>query len=189
MADNLITNLQRHLDLPPLYKVDAASKKYLVAPGNSAKPDRFAQAAVPATIIALYAYSRTDGGALAILQAGPGNNWVSYLFTDKKETLIRRLASYSGLSLAELGAWINRIASETIRLIREEAGEIKAVKEMLARLRDRALVYLPPDLQLEGLLTEGSVEGPKEEESAAPGIMQSISASFSGSDADEKTTG
>jgi NTP pyrophosphatase (non-canonical NTP hydrolase) len=155
MSDDLITNLQRHLDLPPLYEVDAASKKYLVAPGSSTKPDRFAQAAIPATIIALYAYSRTDGGALAILQAGPGNNWVSYLFTDKKETLIRRLASYSGLSLAELGEWINRIASETIRLIREEAGDIKAVKEILAQLRDRALVYLPPDLQLEELLNRG----------------------------------
>jgi hypothetical protein len=186
MPDDLITSLQRHLDLPPLYEVDAASKKYLAEP--SAKPDRFAQAAVPATIIALYAYSRTDGGALAILQAGPGNNWVSYLFTDKKEALIRRLASYSGLSLVELGERINRIAAETIRLIRAQATDIKAVKEMLAQLRDKALRYLPPDLQFEELLGEGPAEDAKKEESGAPGIMQAISASFSGRDADEKTT-
>ncbi|MBV9988848.1 MAG: hypothetical protein JO301_14310 [Chitinophagaceae bacterium] len=185
MLADLITSLQQNLGLPPLYKRDEALGKYRNAAGENVQPNRFSQSVIPATIIALYAYSRTDGGARAILQAGPANNWASYLFTDKKETITRRLASYSGSPLAEIGDAINRVAGEMIKLITAGTTEIAGVQEALGQLRTEALNYLPPDLQLEELLADAAANNNAQED--PPGIMQAISASFSGADSDEKT--
>lgn len=160
MAADLIQKVQQNLDYPPLHKIDPNTEKIQSDKGDM-RPDRFSQATIPATLIALCMYGQTEQGAEAILHADLSNNWAKVIFADTKEDVARRIASYSGYSLKEVTESINQIADECIRLIRERVtanGTQADVQELLRGIRPEVLTFLPTDLRVGELLDDPSLD-------------------------------
>jgi hypothetical protein len=185
MATDLIQQVQQNLDYPPLHKIDPNTEK-IKTNQEDTRPDRFSQATIPATLIALCMYGQTQQGAYAILHADLSNNWSKVLFADVKEDMVRRIASYSGYSLTEVTGSINQIADESIRLIRErvtEKGTQADVQDLLQGIRPGVLTFLPTDLQVGELLSDPALDDKTHRmEGPVSSLMHKISAAFTGPD-------
>jgi hypothetical protein len=183
MAIDLIQKVQQNLDYPPLHKIDPNTDKVKTADEDT-RPARFSQATIPATLTALCMYGESDQGAEAILHADLSNNWIKVLFADTKEDIARRIASYSGYSLAEVTDSINQIADESIRLIRErvtESGTITDVQDLLRGIRTEVLTFLPADLRVGELLNDPALDDKTHKmEGPVSNLMHKISAIFTG---------
>lgn len=192
MASDLIMQIQQNLGYPPLHKIDPNTEKIQPGKGDM-RPDRFSQATIPATLIALCMYGQSEQGAEAILHADLSNNWSKVLFADVREDLVRRIASYSGYSLTEVTGSINLVADESIRLIRErvtEKGTVSDVQDLLRGIRPDVLTFLPTDLKVGELLNDPALDDKTHRmEGPISNLMHKISAAFTGpAEKDENTS-
>lgn len=188
MSINLLHAVQKNLGYPPLKKVDANTQVVIVEAGKPHE-DRFSQATIPAVLIALYKYSRTDDGAKAILFGELSADWTTFIFADRREKAIKEIAAYSGHSADEVIEKLNRIAKEAVRLVRENVttGDILDIKKVLADTRNDVLPYLPEDLQMGSVLHDNTLDDRTNKmEGPISSLMHAIGGSFSGSDSDEK---
>jgi hypothetical protein len=183
MATDLIQQVQQNLDYPPLHKIDPNTERIKTA-DDETRPDRFSQATIPATLTALCMYGESEQGAEAILHADLSNNWSKVLFTDAREDVVRRIASYSGYSLTEVTESINQVADESIRLIRErvtEKGTRTDVQDLLRSIRPEVLTFLPTDIRVGELLNDPSLDDKTHKmEGPVSNLMHKISAIFTG---------
>ena len=118
MSINLIEKIQSNLFYPPLQKIDPNTQEVVA---DDTKPDEhpFSQAAIPAILTGLYKYVTTDTGAESILRGDISADWVSQIFSDSKNEVVEKIASYSGLPVESSLERMNDIANEAVRLIRE----------------------------------------------------------------------
>jgi hypothetical protein len=183
MATDLIQQVQQNLDYPPLHKIDPNTER-IKTDDRESRPDRFSQATIPATLTALCMYGDSDQGAEAVLHADLSNNWSKVLFADVKEDVVRRIASYSGYSLAEVTDSINQVADESIRLIRErvtENGTKTDVQDLLRGIRNEVLTFLPADLRVGVLLNDPALDDKTHKmEGPVSNLMHKISTIFTG---------
>ena len=188
MTVNLLQAVQENLGYPPLHKVDANTEK-IIADEKNPEEDRFSQSAIPAVLTAFFTYSRTDEGAEAILHSQLTNGWANFIFGDHKSGIVKSIADYSDHRTEDALKKINSVASETVRVIRQQvtaSGEIEDVKNLLAHSQQDVLLYLPAALRVGKLLYDDTLDDKTHKmEGPVSSLMHSIGGSFAGSGNDK----
>ena len=98
MSINLLEDIQSKMGYPALQKIDPNTQEVTK---DSSTPDEhlLSQAAIPAVLTALYNFSRSDVGALTILQYSSLTVWTDRIFSDNKEAIIQKIAAYSNYTI------------------------------------------------------------------------------------------
>ncbi|MCW3088666.1 MAG: hypothetical protein JWQ78_2052, partial [Sediminibacterium sp.] len=160
MSVNLLHALQEKLGCPPLQKVDANTQEVKPAAGAQ-RQELFCQAAIPAVLTALYRYSRADAGAAAIRSEDLSHDWLKPAFADQRDTIVSRIAAYSGYLDSEVVTKLNEVARQAVSIIREQLNPhstVMEVKTLLGDSRNDFLPYLPASLQLGPLLNDDTLD-------------------------------
>ena len=118
MALDLLQTVQQNLNFPPLQKIDPNTQE-VKHDSNTPNEHRFSQAAIPAILTGLYAYSAKDDNAEAILRGDLSSDWVSKIFGNRKQEVVEKISQYSFYGREELsGGKLNDIATEAVRVTR-----------------------------------------------------------------------
>lgn len=159
MAINLIKLIQENLGYPPLQKIDPNTEKPANDDVKAARP--FSQAAIPAVVTGFYKFVQSDEGAQEFLSASTDTNWVSKIFSDNESDVVQSVNEYASSSNEDAVANMNRIATETVKLVKENLSghaEIKDVKAFFINQRNDILLYLPTELRLGDLLHDNTLD-------------------------------
>ncbi|MBL0355815.1 MAG: hypothetical protein IPP72_02530 [Chitinophagaceae bacterium] len=182
MSINLLETVQKKLGYPALQKIDPNT---LAVAENAATPDehRFSQAAISATLTALYKYVQSDEGAAVVLRGGNSTDWVSEIFHGNQRQVLQTIASYSKQPKEVINLKLNEIAGEAIKITKENlpsnAGIIE-VKSFFSTQINTILLYLPAGLNMGTLLNDdGLDDNTNKMEGPVSGLMRSIGAAFS----------
>ncbi len=182
MSINLLEAVQQNLGYPQLQKIDTTTDK--VAENNKTPDeDKFSQAAIPAVLTALYRYVQSDDGAEAVLNGDGILNWTARIFDDNRKEVIETISSYAAQSKEEPVAKMNAIASEAVKITKEniaaDAG-IKGVKAFFGAQKNNILLYLPPALNMGELLHDNTLDdNTNKMQGPISSLMNTIGAAFS----------
>jgi hypothetical protein len=182
MSIDLLETVQKNLGYPPLQKIDPNTQA-VAANEKTAAEDRFSQAAIPATLTALYKYVQADAGAAEVLRGDPSTNWADKIFPENKEVILNSIASYSKQTDQAVHLKLNEIAAEAVKLTRQQlpanAG-IKEVKLFFSNQRNNILLYLPATLNMGSLLNDDTLDdNTNKMEGPISSLMHSIGNAFS----------
>lgn len=182
MSINLLETVQQNLGYPPLQKIDPNTQE-VTAEEKTAAEDKFSQAAIPAVLTALYKYVQSDEGAEDFLQSGHSSNWIGKIFDENKKEVIQVISAYAKQSSEEPDIKMNAIASEAVKLVKENLAEgagIKEVKLFFSNQKNTILLYLPAALNMGELLHDNTLDdNTNKMEGPISSLMQSIGAAFS----------
>lgn len=161
MATSLVESIQKSLGYPELHKIDPNTQA-VKHKESEEEPKHFAQAAIPTVLIGLYKYGSTEKGSADILRGNFSTNWLDLFFTNKKDEVISKVSSYSGINEADTAQKLGEIADEAISIIRENTPDKNAsftdVKSYVAQQRNNILVYLPPELQISTVVEDSTLD-------------------------------
>ena len=129
MSINLLEAVQQNLGYPPLQKIDTATDQVRE---NVKTPDehKFSQAAIPAVLTAMYRFVQSDEGAKDVLQKDVATDWVKIIFDDNRKEAIEKIAAYAVQSKESAISKMNAIASEAVKVVRENLTEDAGMKEV-----------------------------------------------------------
>ena len=187
MSINLLETVQQNLGYPALQKIDPNTQQVVVDDKTPAE-DKFSQAAIPAVLTALYRYVQTDEGATAFLRGNNSTNWVGQIFDDNKKEVVQTISAYAKQSNADPVEKINAIATEAVKVVKEnlssDAG-VKEVKLFFSNQKNNILLYLPAALNMGDLLHDASLDdNTNKMEGPISSLMQSIGNVFSNTTTD-----
>ena len=183
MAINLLQVIQQNLNFPPLKKIDPNTQE-VKADTDTPNEHRFSQAAIPAILTGLYAYSAKDQNAEAILRGDLSSDWVSKIFGDRKNAVVDKISQYSFYGSDELsGGKLNEVATEAVRVTRDHmkpGASIKDVKDFLSAQTTQWLPYLPAALHMGELVNEEALDdNTNKMEGPISSLMHKIASAFS----------
>ena len=182
MSINLLKTVQENLGYPPLKKVDPNIQDVSLDP-TVPDSNRFAQAAIPSVLIALYRFLKTDEGANAILGENNSTIWVDNLFGDRKAEAVNNIASYSFYKQPNAEADMNKIANEAIKILKEKAtgaDQVKSIETTMTAERDGILPYLPAVLNMGKILDDETLDDKTNKmEGPISSLMHKIETGFS----------
>lgn len=184
MSINLIESVQQNLDYAPLKKIDPNTATTVSDTGEFTTPEnKFAQAAIPAVLTALFNYVQSDEGATAILQQDNGTDWVSKIFDEKKQEVVQTISNYDLQASTSPVYRMNEIAAEAVKLVKENCGKDAGIKEVKLFFKNQVntiLLYLPPELHLGSLLQHDALDDSTNKmEGPISSMMKSIGSAFS----------
>lgn len=191
MSINLITEIQRNLSYPELEKIDPNTEEPKHKESDVASKT-FSQAAIPAVLTGLYKYVQTDEAAVVILQGQDDRNWVEKFFGEDAGMVVQNIIAYSSNPVDEdyVTVKMNAIATEAIRLIRENIksdADVKELKTFVTDQRNNILLYLPPELHLGDHLQDNTLDdNTNKMEGPVSSLMQNIGSIFSSPVTDEE---
>ena len=189
MSINLLEDIQSKMGYPPLQKIDPNTQEVTK---DSSTPDEhlLSQAAIPAVLTALYNFSRSDVGALTILQYSSLTVWTDRIFSDNKEAIIQKIAAYSNYTIENATNKMNSIAAHAVNDIKEKLPDNATahdVKKFLADQRNNILPFLPAVLQMGELLHDNTLDDRTHKmEGPVSSLMHAIGGGFSNGDIVEK---
>jgi hypothetical protein len=190
MATNILHAIQKNLGYPVLQKIDANTQE--VAHKDTAGEDRFGQAAIPAVLIALYEYTRSDEGSERILHGDVAGSWITLIFNGYVNEAVKKVSVYAEQSFDDSLQKMNAIADEAVRLIKERVGAggtLTEVKNLLAHQRNDVLPYLPASMQIGSLLNDSTLDDRTNKmQGPISSLMHAIGNGLSGSGVKEDTT-
>jgi hypothetical protein len=183
MALDLLQTVQQNLNFPPLQKIDPNTQEVKLD-SNTPNEHRFSQAAIPAILTGLYAYSAKDENAETILRGDLSSDWVSKIFGNRKQEVIEKISQYSFYGREELsGGKLNDIATEAVRVTRDQmkpGATIKEVKDFLSAQTTNLLPYLPAALHMGELVNEEALDdNTNKMEGPVSSLMHKIGSAFS----------
>ncbi len=189
MSINLLEVIQSKMGYPPLQKIDPNTQE-VTKDKNSPDEHLFSQAAIPAVLTALYNFSRSDIGALTILQYSSLTDWTDRIFSDNKERIIQKIAAYSNYTIENATNKLNSIAAHAVTDIKENVPEQATahdVKKFLADQRNNILPFLPAVLQMGEMLHDDTLDDRTHKmEGPVSSLMHAIGGRFSDGDIVEK---
>ena len=181
MSINLLESVQQNLGYAPLHKIDPNTQDN--SWDKTPLENRFAQAALPAVLTALYLCSQSDECAKEILENESACNWMDKIFVDNTRPAIQIIADYSGQTTEETVTRMNVIANEAVRVVKTqlpEASGIKDVKLFFSNQRNNILLYLPSALHMGELLHDNVLDdNVNKMEGPISSLMKSIGSAFS----------
>ncbi len=185
---DLIKKLCDTLGFEHIEKIEPVHEE-LVSGTPKAPAQLFAQAAIPAVLIALYKHSASDEGALNI-KSVERNTTPQLLFQDNYAKIVSEIAAYSGVpeTLVEenLPKVIDASVKEVEALASENTDEVLDVKEILAAEKTNALTYLPPQIGLGEVLNDNTIDdNVNKMEGPVSSLLKSIGNVFNKPDNDE----
>ncbi|MBK6828902.1 MAG: hypothetical protein IPG86_19525 [Chitinophagaceae bacterium] len=185
MSVNLVSLVQQNLGYPELLKMDANTQEAVIDTALPAE-DRFSQAAIPAVLITIYKYSRSDEMAEKLLKDEQVVSWMSEMQKNAPGEMIQVVADYAGIPLEESSNRMNAIAAESVRLIKQDIGEkgtILDLKNLMANQRNFILPYLPASMQLGTMLDDSTLDDRTNKmQGPVSGLMHVIGNKLAGSD-------
>jgi H+/gluconate symporter-like permease len=191
MSINLLEAVQQNLRYPPLQKIDTGTDQ-IKENDNTPDEHKFSQAAIPAVLMAIYRFVQTDEGATAILQEEITTDWVKFIFDDKRKEAIETIVSYSGLSKESVISKMNDIASEAVKVVRENLSgdaDMKEVKLYFSSQKMHILLYLLPILQMGVLLHDNTLDDKTNKmEGPISSLINTIGNAFSKPVSEEEVT-
>ena len=160
MSVSLIESIPKNLGYAKLQKIDPNIQD-VKDEEKSFGANAIVQAAIPTILLGLCNYMQTDEGADSIIGGDTGTDYLALIFRDKKEPVIRKVASYSGSTYSNTEKEMEHITTEAIRIIRESYPSKANYKEMrasLAEQKQEILSYLPGDLQIGILMRNNTLD-------------------------------
>jgi hypothetical protein len=182
MSIDLLETVQKNLGYPALQKIDPNTQA-VAENENIPGEDMFSQAAIPATLTALYKYVQADAGAAEVLRGDPSTNWADKIFPENKKEVLSTIAAYSKKTDQAVHLKLNEIAAEAVKLTRQQlpanAG-IKEIKLFFSNQRNNILLYLPATLNMGSLLHDDTLDdNTNKMEGPISSLMHSIGNAFS----------
>jgi hypothetical protein len=191
MSTILLETIQKNLGYPELTKIDP-NTQVVKKEETGVQPRHFSQAAIPTVLLGLYKYCGTEQGSEDILTGDLSKDWLDLFFTDKKNEVIAKVASYASKPEGEVGPAMDKIADEAIKIIREETPDkasFKDVKSFVSQQRSNILVYLPPVLQISSVIDDNTLDDRTNKmEGPVSSSMHFFEKLFSGSTTEENET-
>ena len=160
MPINLVETIQKNLGFPTLQKIDPNTQE-VKRPENLSSEDYLPQAAIPSVLLGIYKFSGNKEGNKAILSQTFSGDLLSTIFGGKKQPVINRVAQYTGTTTDYTSAKMEDIASEAVRVIKENVpgdGSDTSVKAFLIDQRNTILEYLPAELQVGSVLGDDTID-------------------------------
>lgn len=157
MNKNIVESIQSNLGYAPLRKVDPNFQEVSEQAVNpNILPESFAQAAIPAALVGLFAYVHTKEGEQEVKNAAH-NNWLDAIYGKHSEEVIQRVANYASTDPGITRKEMEKITNEAVRLINKEQKDGE-VKMYLVNQRNTILSYLPAALKLGDLLNNDALD-------------------------------
>lgn len=146
MSVNLLEEVRKNLDYPPLQKIDPNTSQ--AEKNKTPTESDIGQAAIPATLAGLYRLIQSDEGAGKFLNPVANTNWVDAIFHDYKNEVTERIAAYGHRSERIVRNAINSIALECHRIVREQLSisTPEQLKHYFHIQLPTILLYLPPQI-------------------------------------------
>jgi hypothetical protein len=181
MSVNLIQSIKKNLGYAELKKIDPNTQQPV---DDGREEDKLNQAAIPAVLIVLYKYTRTDTGAQQVITASITNDWLDTMLGEDTADAVTKVATYSNTSEVIAAERMEQIAKQAVGLIREaNPVSVQDVKHILAAERNNILVYLPPALHMGDLLNDTTLDDNiTKMEGPVSSLMKTLSTAFSGSE-------
>src|SRR5690349_21189145 len=160
MATNLVETIQKDLGYPALQKIDPNIQEAKdQAPRKSA--ERLAQAAIPAVLVCIYKFSRTDEGCQVLLGEPVSGDWLNTIFESREKLAVEKVALYAGIPAANSEEEMKRIADKAISIVRSASGQpptCDGVRTYLDSQRHNILVHLPAAMQMGDVLDDETLD-------------------------------
>ena len=161
MITNIVAAVQKNLGYPPLQKVDPNSQEVKHFAGVSSE-EKLAQSAITAVLAGLAKFGRSDSGANYLFSnKGEDQNWLDIIFSGRKAEAVDKVAQYSGVSVSEASAHMQKIAGEGVRMIHQSVGskeKPEKIRTYMKGQRHNILLYLPAAMQLGDLLDDDTLD-------------------------------
>lgn len=165
---NIIETVQKNLGFNALVKIDPNTQD---TPGTDIVigNDAIAQAGIPAILLGIY--NRLESNPdLSILDTDQPGSCLERVFGKSTDLVVKRIYDYSRIQDIHSVQQLEHIASESMRVIRENIGisaSEKDIRNFVAKNKPDTLLYLPPALELGTILKNdnlddrtGKMEGP-----------------------------
>lgn len=158
MATNLVETIQKNLGYAPLQKIDPNIQETKDSVPRQSK-EKLGQAAIPATLTALYKFTRTKEGCEALLSGEDNPDWLNRIFQGKDKIAVDKVAHYAGVTPEEAATAMENIADESVRIVRKSGAKTPtAINEYMNGQRHQILVHLPAAMQLGDLLNDEALD-------------------------------
>jgi hypothetical protein len=160
MAINLLETVRKNLGIPELKKVDPNTQQVVVKT-NEEKESRLMQSLIPTALAGIYDCVRSEEGLNFLAGAASHPDWISLLFGKNEAEMKQRLAAYSGTTTDFVQSHFNMVATETVKVLRENAkgdDRKKAIRALAGSQRDLILPYLPAELKAGWLLEDETMD-------------------------------
>jgi len=182
MALSILQTIQKNLGLTELKKVDPNMQEIKPAAKNS--EEQLNQAAVPAVLVALYKYTRSDEGAEKIMCNAASQNWLQTLLGNTTNDAITKVANYAHVSNEVAQQRMELIAAECVKAIHDKKPTVvRDVKNIVAAEKPALLTYLPASLQMGNLLNDETIDDRTHKmEGPVSGFMNAIGEIFNQSE-------
>ena len=187
MSLNLLETIQKNAGYTALTKIDPNTAEIKIA-ADGYNPHNVSQAAIPAVLISMYKYTRTNEGAEEILCGDISTNWLKIFLQNEKGEAIAKVAEYANVSSETASAEMEKIAGEAVKIIRgTNPLTANDVKDLLAAEKDNVLLYLPTTLQMGNLLNDNTLDDSTHKmEGPVSSLMNAIGNIFSGGVVEEE---
>ena len=135
--ENLVESIQKNLGFAPLQKIDPNTQD-VKKPEEVSAENYLPQAAIPAVLLGLYKFSRTEEGNTQLLKGDLHQRLLKTIFGNKTQVVIDKVASYTGNVTEYAAAKMEIIAAEALRLVKEAlsnhptGGDLKSLFELLS---------------------------------------------------------
>lgn len=154
MDTNLVEAIQKNLGYQPLEKVDPNAQE--IKEANSTPSDqKLSQAAIPAVLAGIMKAS--DGAeGVNLLTGNASQDILGTIYGESKNDVIKKVADYAGVSQGESTQHMEKIASEALRVIREEVktADPEKFRSFMNGQRHNILSHLPAVLKMGDVLNE-----------------------------------
>ena len=160
MSVSLIESIPKNLGYAKLQKIDPNIQD-VKEEEKSFGTNAIVQAAIPTILLGLSNYMVTDEAADSVICGDTGTDYLMLIFGEKKEQVIRKVASYAGSTYSNTEKEMEHITAESIRIIRESfpnKGNYKEMRALLGEQKQEILSYLPGDLQIGILMRNNTLD-------------------------------
>ena len=160
MAASIIEKVQTNLGLSPVQKVDRNIQEVKDKESHS-QVVNLSQAALPAVMAGLFKITRTEDGTMDLVKSTAPADCLREIFHGHDTEAVAKVARYANVSEEVAREAMNDIAAESVKVLREEAGEdpsYEKVEHYMNRQRHEILVHLPAALQMGQLLEDDTMD-------------------------------
>jgi hypothetical protein len=160
MAINIIEAIRQSLGAPELQKIDPNTQE-VKRPENISSENYLWQAAIPTVLLGLYKFSGDEKNNAALVNGSLYSNLLANIFADKEESVIARVAGYTGNTIEYTAEKMEQIADRAVQIINENLSKQvsdRSVRKFLIDQRKNILVYLPAALQIGSVFGDDTID-------------------------------
>jgi hypothetical protein len=188
MSVNLVKKVQENLGLGELKKIDPNTQQ--TATSDAAKEHRLTQATITSVLTGIYNLSRSGDGLVNIITSDTADNWSTLIFGEQAAQVVANIGQYAGRDEAAVKERMDKVAAETVRVIKENTAgddQVKKVRDFVSSQRDHILPFLPAELNMGQLLDDDTLDD-RTNKMRGPlsSLMNKIQGGFSGSETPEE---